>query len=221
MSIDHIVLGLISLDPCSGYDMKLEFEQGGAGMLSALSFGSIYPRLKQLEQDGLIATVQASENGRRKKIYELTARGWQELEHWLGQPSAYPIPMRDDLLLKMLYWGASGQDRGALIEHLQVRCAESTDLLRYIRAWKTNGKSFVDEYTELVLNYIEVKLEAELKWIESTIAQLEGDPRLPIQDPRWLSVLQKARRNRALTRQTSHQTGGNGDREGRPYNETR
>jgi PadR family transcriptional regulator, regulatory protein AphA len=201
MSVDHIVLGLISLNPCSGYDMKLEFEQGGAGMLSALSFGSIYPRLKQLEQDGLIVAVQASENGRRKKIYELTARGWQELTAWLEQSTAYPIPMRDDLLLKMLYWGAAGQDRETLIAHLQVRRAESGDLLRYIDEWKTNGKSFVDEYTGLVLNYIQVKLEAELKWIDATIAQLSGEPSLPLQDPRWLSVLQKARRNRALAKE--------------------
>ncbi len=198
MSVDHIVLGLISLNPCSGYDMKLEFEQGGAGMLSALSFGSIYPRLKQLEQDGLIAAVQASENGRRKKVYELTARGWQELTAWLEQSTAYPIPMRDDLLLKMLYWGAAGQDRGTLIAHLQVRRAESSDLLRYIDEWKTNGKSFVDEYTELVLNYIQVKLQAELSWIDAAIPQLAGEPSLPLQDPRWLSVLQKARRKRAL-----------------------
>jgi len=30
---------------------------------------------------------------------------------------------------------------------------------------------------------------------------------LPLQDPRWLSVLQKARRNRALARDASHETG--------------
>ncbi len=198
MSIDHIVLGLISLNPCSGYDMKMEFEQGGAGMLSALSFGSIYPHLKQLEQDGLIATVQANENGRRKKVYELTAEGWQELSNWLGQQPAYPIPMRDDLLLKMLFWGAAGEKRETLASHLQARRNESNDLLGYIRTWQSNGKSFVDEYTELVLTYIQSRLEAELIWIEKTIAQLNEEPRPPTQDPHWLSVLQKARRNRVL-----------------------
>jgi len=200
MSIDHIVLGLISLNPCSGYDMKVEFEQGGAGMLSALSFGSIYPRLKQLEQEGLIATVQANESGRRKRVYELTAQGWQELSAWLGQQSAYPIPMHDDLLLKMLFWGASGRDRETLISHLQVRHTESSNLIQYISAWQSNGRAFVDEYTEMVLSYIQVKLEAELAWIEATLEQLDGEPRLPVQDPQWLSVLQKARRNRAMAR---------------------
>ncbi len=198
MSIDHIVLGLISLNPCSGYDMKMEFEQGGAGMLSALSFGSIYPHLKQLELDGKIAAVQADENGRRKKIYELTTQGWQELSNWLQQQPAYPIPMRDDLLLKMLFWGAAGEGRAKLAEHLQARRTESNDLLSYIRDWQSNGKSFVDEYTELVLTYIQSRLEAELSWIEKTIEQLNGEPHLPAQDPHWLSVLQKARRTQAF-----------------------
>jgi PadR family transcriptional regulator AphA len=198
MSIDHIVLGLISLNPCSGYDMKMEFEQGGAGMLSALSFGSIYPHLKQLEQDGLIVALQVDENGRRKKVYELTTHGWQELSDWLEQRPAYPIPMRDDLLLKMLFWGAAGEDREQLITHLQIRHTESNDLLSYIRDWQSNGKSFVDEYTELVLTYIQTRMEAELTWIEKAIEQLKGEPRLPVQDPNWLSVLQKARRNQAL-----------------------
>ena len=200
MSIQHIVLGLISLNPCSGYDMKMEFEQGGAGMLSALSFGSIYPHLKQLEQDGLVATVQANENGRRKKVYELTAEGWQELANWLEQQPAYPIPMHDDLLLKLLFWGAAGENRETLITHIETRRTESNDLLSYIHDWQSNGKSFVDEYTELVLTYIQSRLEAELSWIEKTIEQLKGEPRPPLQDPRWLAVLQKARRNRALMR---------------------
>ena len=199
MSIDHIVLGLISLNPCSGYDMKMEFEQGGAGMLSALSFGSIYPHLKQLEQDGLIVALQADENGRRKKVYELTTHGWQELSDWLEQRPAYPIPMRDDLLLKMLFGGRSGEDREQLITHLQIRRTESNDLLGYIRDWQSNGKSFVDEYTELVLTYIQTRMEAELTWIEKAIEQLKGEPRLPVQDPNWLSVLQKARRKQALS----------------------
>jgi PadR family transcriptional regulator, regulatory protein AphA len=198
MSIDHIVLGLISLNPCSGYDMKMEFEQGGAGMLSALSFGSIYPHLKQLEQDGLITALQMDDNSRHKKVYELTAEGWKELANWLGQQPAYPIPMRDDLLLKMLFWGAAGEKRETLSTHLQARRNESNDLLSYIRTWQNNGKSFVDEYTELVLSYIQCRLEAELNWIEKTIAQLKEEPHPPTQDPHWLSVLQKARRNQAL-----------------------
>jgi PadR family transcriptional regulator AphA len=146
---------------------------------------------------GLIAAIQADENGRHKKVYELTEQGWQELSNWLELQPVYPIPMHDDLLLKMLFWGAAGEDREKLAEHLEARRSESNDLLDYIRDWQSNGKSFVDEYTELVLTYIQSRLEAEHSWIEKTIEQLKGEPRPPVQDPHWLSVLQKARRNRA------------------------
>lgn len=198
MSIDHIILGIISLEPCSGYDMKMEFEQGGASMLSALSFGSIYPRLKQLQQDGLIEMQQVTNGGRQKKVYELTQVGWLELQSWLEQQSDYPIPMRDELLLKMLFWGSSGVDRETLMAQLRVRYEESHEVLQYITEWEHNGRSFVDEYTALVLSYIRNKLEAELNWIMNTMTQLESEPTLPVQDPKWLSVLQKARRKKAF-----------------------
>jgi PadR family transcriptional regulator AphA len=198
VSIDHIILGIISLEPCSGYDMKMEFEQGGASMLSALSFGSIYPRLRQLQQDGLIEMQQVANGGRQKKVYELTQLGWQELQGWLEQQSDYPIPMRDELLLKMLFWGSSGVDRETLMAQLRVRYEESNEVLQYITEWERNGRSFVDEYTALVLSYIRNKLEAELNWIMNTMTQLESEPALPVQDPKWLSVLQKARRKKAL-----------------------
>ena len=198
ISIDHIILGIISLNPCSGYDMKMEFEQGGASMLSALSFGSIYPRLKQLEEEGLIEIEQESKDGRHRKVYELTGRGWQELQRWLDQSSEYPIPMRDELLLKMLFWGASGAPRETLMAHLRIRYEESSEVLQYIAEWEHNGKSFVDEYTSLVLSYIRERLECELNWIMDAMTQLEGTPRPPVQDPKWLSVVQKARRKKAL-----------------------
>ncbi len=198
MAIDHIILGIISLEPCSGYDMKMAFEQGGASMLSALSFGSIYPRLKQLQQEGLIEVQQVASGGRQKKVFELTQAGWFELQAWLGQPSDYPIPMRDELLLKMLFWGASGGSRETLMEQLRVRYEESNEVLQYIVGWEKNGRSFVDEYTSLVLSYIRNKLEAELNWIMNTMTQLESEPLLPVQDPKWLSVLQNARRKRAF-----------------------
>ncbi len=60
MSIEHIILGIISLVPCSGYDMKIEAERGSLGMLSALGFGSIYPRLKQLLIEHLRARREES-----------------------------------------------------------------------------------------------------------------------------------------------------------------
>ncbi len=201
MAIEHSILGMIGLRPCSGYDLKVEFEKGGAALLSALSFGSIYPHLKRLEQDGLIEAKEEGSDGRHKKVYDLTARGWQELSNWLEQSSDYPIPMRDELLLKMLFWGATGKERSTLIAQLQARHEESLDLLNYVSEWQSNETAFVDEYNALVFSYMQMRLESELQWIAEATAQLEGPAQLPVQDPQWLSVLQKARRKKAFGEQ--------------------
>jgi len=201
MAIEHSILGMLSIRPCSGYDLKAEFEKGGAALLSASSFGSIYPHLKRLEQDGLIEAQEEGSDGRHKKVYELTAQGWQELANWLEQASEYPVPMRDELLLKMLFWGSANKERITLIEQLQARREESLDLLHYIEDWQRNGSAFVDEYNALVFSYMRVRLESELAWIAQTTTQLEGPAQLPPQDPQWLSVVQKSRRKKALGEQ--------------------
>lgn len=198
ISIDALLLGIIALAPCSGYDMKTNFEKSEAGMLSALSFGSIYPRLKQLEADGLIEIQQHSEEGRRKRIYELTAQGWRKLAMWLEQPTDYPLPMHDELLLKMLFWGAAGEERHALIRQLQQRQQETHNVLAYIKAREHDGVSFIDEYTSFVYTYMHSKLEAELAWIDATIKRLEAPAEVPPQDPKWLAILQKSRRKKAF-----------------------
>jgi len=203
MAIEHIILGIISLVPCSGYDMKIEAERGSLGMLSALGFGSIYPRLKQLEEDGLVEIQQIETEGRRKKVYELTAGGWRELARWLKEPPAFPLPFRDDLLMKMLFWGAAGADRTALIEHLRARREESIEVLEYLAEWQKSETAFIDEYGMLVLTYIKTRLEAEIAWIALATTQLEGPPELPVHDTQWLAVLQKARRTKALEQETN------------------
>lgn len=198
MASEHVILGVISFTPCSGYDIKNEFEKGGAGMLSSLSFGSIYPRLKQLEQEGVVEVQQEESEGRRRKVYELTARGWQDLTQWLEQPSDALPPLRDELLLKMIFWGPAGGDRTVLLEHLRARRREAQRLLDELRAWQKNGVSFIDEYNELVFSYGEARMETELAWLDKAITQLEGAAHPPLQDPYNLASEQKTRRARAF-----------------------
>ncbi|GHO43926.1 PadR family transcriptional regulator [Ktedonospora formicarum] len=199
MLVDHIVLGIIGLAPSSGYDMRAEVEKGSIGLLSALSFGSIYPRIKALVEDGLVRMEQEEKDGRKRKVYELTAKGWHELQRWLMEEAAeYPLPMRDELLVKLLFWGIAGADRSILREHLQARREESEELLNHIRGLQHDGITFVDEYTSLVFSYLQMRLESELQWLDTTRTKLLQEPELPSQDPRWLTVLQKARRKNAL-----------------------
>ena len=192
MASEQVILGVISRRSCSGYDIKAELEQGCAALLSSLNFGSIYPSLKKLQDEGLVRMEQEGAARRPRKVHELTARGREALTAWLETPTDYPIPMRDELLLKMLFWGSAlPHNRAVLIAHLQRRREHTVELLAYLAEWPSGDTSLVDEYGLLTLEYLRGHLEAEFAWIHRAIAQLDGPPRSPVGDQRARALQQE------------------------------
>lgn len=196
MSIEHSILAILSFWPSTGYNIKAEFEHKAAGLYWGMSYGSIYPKLKKLEEEGLIYTIEEEEEGRKKKQYELTPKGWKEFEKWLTLPPSYPV-VKDELLMKMSTWHADMDDE-VLIDHLLKRKAVTEDLLGFVKNWPTNGTSYISDYGMLSIRYGELRLEAELKWIEESIHILE-EKQLPNgQDPNGNTDKLLARRRAAI-----------------------
>lgn len=196
MSIEHSILAILSFWPSTGYNIKAEFEHKAAGLYWGMSYGSIYPKLKKLEEEGLIYPIEEEEEGRKKKQYELTPEGWKEFEKWLTLPPAYPV-VKDELLMKMSTWHADMDDE-ILIDHLLKRKAVTEDLLGFVKNWPTNGTSYISDYGMLSIRYGELRLEAELKWIEDSIHILE-EKQLPNgQDPNGNTDKLLARRRAAI-----------------------
>lgn len=82
--LSYALLGLVQMQPRSGYALRKVFETTPLGGYSS-SPGSIYPALKSLEKAGLLVT-RASPGGRGKGLYHLTAEGGRLLEAWLAAP---------------------------------------------------------------------------------------------------------------------------------------
>ncbi|HET7102385.1 MAG TPA: PadR family transcriptional regulator [Terriglobia bacterium] len=71
---------LETLGPLHGYGIARRIEQT-SGHLLALNYGTLYPALMKLEQEGYIASKWgASENNRRARYYRLTRAGRRQLE---------------------------------------------------------------------------------------------------------------------------------------------
>ena len=78
-TLDLIVLHLLHAAPTNGYDLALRIQASSRDVLM-VNAGSLYPALYRLEQRGLIrAAWQATENGRRAKVYALTRAGLRHL----------------------------------------------------------------------------------------------------------------------------------------------
>ena len=67
------------LGPLHGYGIARRIEDTSRNQLS-LNYGTLYPALVKLEQEGFIAAEWGeSENNRRAKFYQLTASGRKQL----------------------------------------------------------------------------------------------------------------------------------------------
>ncbi len=85
---------LEALGPLHGYGIARRIEQTSGGLLS-INYGTLYPALLRLEQEGYVSSEWgASDNNRRAKFYRLTAAGrrqlaaetesWERFSHAVG-----------------------------------------------------------------------------------------------------------------------------------------
>lgn len=71
---------LETLGPLHGYGIARRIEQTSGDLIS-LNYGTLYPALLKLEQEGYIASEWGvSDNNRKAKYYKLTRAGRKQLE---------------------------------------------------------------------------------------------------------------------------------------------
>lgn len=71
---------LHSMGPLHGYGIARRIEQTSGDLLS-VNYGTLYPALLKLEQDGYISSEWGfSENNRKARFYKLTRAGHRQLE---------------------------------------------------------------------------------------------------------------------------------------------
>jgi len=72
---------LETMGPVHGYGIARRIEQT-SGQLLAINYGTLYPALLKLEQEGYIeAEWGVSDNNRKAKYYRLTRAGRKRVEH--------------------------------------------------------------------------------------------------------------------------------------------
>ena len=120
------LLGMLTLEPMSGYDLKQLIEQS-IGNFWRESFGQIYPTLKRLEEQGLIKSAEEGKAGR--VVYAITEAGRAHLRAWLDDAPRPRVP-RNELLLK-LFFGRMAPVESMRSHVVETRARFAADLLRY------------------------------------------------------------------------------------------
>ena len=125
-----VILGLLSHEPMTGYDIKKRIDSTLHYFWSA-SYGSIYPSLNELEKQELVTKHnQSVEGGRAKIVYEITELGREQLREWLSSP-VEKDELRYETLLKLFFGKEAGYTRNLqLIEEFMKKYEKEIPVLQ-------------------------------------------------------------------------------------------
>ncbi|HTR69150.1 MAG TPA: PadR family transcriptional regulator [Mycobacteriales bacterium] len=168
--LDFAVLGLLHEAPLHGYELNKRLKSV-LGRMSAISYGSLYPRLAALQDEGLITTDSAASEsgaGRRKKhVYKLTAEGKERLQEQLaeGGPAAW-----DDDAFGVRFAFFSQTDADVRLRILEGRRNRLEERKANARTTMSGTRERLDRYTlELQRHGLE-SVEREVRWLNELIA---------------------------------------------------
>lgn len=104
MSLRHAILGILNHREMHGYQIKCVLEQG-ISTFWPVKLAAIYPGLRRLEEEGLVAwRREAGADGRPdRKVYAITKGGQEELARWRRLPPEGVPSVRNPLYLKLLF----------------------------------------------------------------------------------------------------------------------
>lgn len=160
------LLGLLERAPSHGYDLKNDYD-ALFGRGKALPSGQVYATLGRLARDQKVRSGDLEPGaGPDRKRYAITDEGKREVDRWLTEP-VEPEPHLQTLLFTKVAL-ALILDRPAE-EYLDSQRAVHAQRMRELVQLKRSG-SPVDA---LLADYGMFHLEADLRWIDTTVARLD------------------------------------------------
>ncbi len=174
----YAILGVLSIEPCSGYDIKKNCDKGISYFWNE-NFGHIYPVLKKMEKDGAITRKVEQNDGRPpRNVYFITDKGREELTNWLISPTTH-TPQRLELLLKLTFAKIIPSEK--IIKELErVKESHCRNLEKYhlIEQEYTNSKTTREDdgypYWISTIHYGIYDAEFRIKWCEETIERIRS-----------------------------------------------
>jgi PadR family transcriptional regulator, regulatory protein AphA len=130
MSLQHAILGLLSIQPMTGYDLKQQAFASTVAHFWQADQAQIYRTLRSLHEGGMVAyTIEYQDERPNRKVYRVTDEGRAELHRWLE--TEQPLPVHREPFLVQLFFGA-GLDNATLLRHIAAqRAAHEAVLAAY------------------------------------------------------------------------------------------
>ena len=137
----YAILGLLSHQPLSGYDIK-KTAKSRLSYFWDVSYGQIYPLLASLEKEGLVKKkISSRQKGPGRNEYAITANGKKDLREWLAQPVEREA-IRYELLLKVSFGSQAPVD--LCLQHVREFRERNEKILQRTEANEKNLMDVID-----------------------------------------------------------------------------
>jgi DNA-binding PadR family transcriptional regulator len=160
----EVLLAMLAKEPARAFQLRARLDGALGPLAEDLNAGHIYVTLGRLEKAGLVSVKGSGARTERadSKVYRLTPAGHERVAEWLGEVSA-PKPDLAEFHLKLIAAAAAGLADPISIVDLQRR-----ELLRRLRDVQQAAMD-EPEHSDagLVLEGIVLRLQADLRWLES------------------------------------------------------
>jgi DNA-binding PadR family transcriptional regulator len=177
--LEFAVLGLLHRTPMHGYELSKQLNSL-LGAFRALSYGTLYPCLNKLYEEGLIAKEgdaarsarggtarSGTAKGRSKIVYRLTAEGKERLQDLLTESG--PASWEDEEF--GVHFAFFGQTRADIrLRILEGRRSRLEERMEGVRAVLARTAERVDSYTLELQRYGLESVEREVRWLNELIA---------------------------------------------------
>ena len=117
MSLKHAILGLLTIQPMTGYELKHEAFDTSIAHFWQADQSQIYRTLDRMETDGWVEShLEVQTDRPNKRVFRITDAGRDALHTWLDSPQPPPI-YREPYLVQMFFAGMLPRDR--VLDHIQ------------------------------------------------------------------------------------------------------
>ncbi len=150
MDVRTILLGFLMYGSMTGYELKKFFEMSFS-FFSGLSYGSIYPALKKMEEEGLITMAMEVQDGApNKKVYTISDSGRAAFVAGLKVPVEFER-QRQPLLTRLFFFSFLSREERLAITETYLRSVEKMG--QSVEAARPEIEICADRYQRLCLEF--------------------------------------------------------------------
>ncbi len=167
-----VVLGLVALQPGSGYDLARLAERS-VGYLWTPSRSQIYKVLPRLVSDGLATAKRVRQPDRpNKALYSITPAGRRVLRHWLSQVDEEPSGDTNIFALKLFFCDlVPPRTAQAQLDGYRRFLESRLDRFHAMSGRPAPGEKI---FPQLVLRRAIVRIQATLAWVDEAGRALDS-----------------------------------------------